>query len=100
MKIWLDDMRSAPDGWERYTRAEDVCAVLLEQADKVTAISLDNDLGTNRLEGVYVAKLIAALAAVRMVGEIELRAYTDNIAAKQRMEAFFDMAKSCWGVLS
>ncbi len=96
MKIYLDDIRSAPDGWERYTRAEDVCAVLLECAGKVEAVSLDNDLGSGRLEGVYVAKLICALAISGWIGSIELSAHTDNPAAELRMENYFTMARGVW----
>ena len=43
MKVWLDDLRSAPPGWVRVRTPEEAIA-LLETGD-VTEISLDHDLG-------------------------------------------------------
>ncbi len=55
MKIFLDDLKEAPEGW--------ICVRTYEEAieglktGKVEQISLDNDLGTER-EGYDVAKWI------------------------------------------
>jgi hypothetical protein len=49
MKIYLDDERETPDGWQRvYTVPETIQALETRQ---VTFLSLDNDLGLNQLEG-------------------------------------------------
>jgi hypothetical protein len=55
MKVYLDDIREAPDGWIRVHTYEEAIEAL--KTGKVEQISLDNDLGTE-LEGYDVAKWI------------------------------------------
>jgi|TARA_Y100000310_G_scaffold7793_1_gene8488 hypothetical protein len=43
MKLYLDDIRPAPDGWVRTRTAQETIAILKE--GEVTEISLDHDLG-------------------------------------------------------
>lgn len=43
MRVWLDDVRPAPPGWEWVKHADE--AIRLLQTGKVTEISLDHDLG-------------------------------------------------------
>lgn len=43
MKVWLDDLREAPEGWVRAYWPEDVITHL--KTGFVTQISLDHDLG-------------------------------------------------------
>lgn len=43
MKVYMDDARQTPDGWVRTYTVEETIAVL--KTRKVTALSLDNDLG-------------------------------------------------------
>ena len=43
MKVYLDDIRMAPDGWVRTWWPEEVIALL--KTGEVTEISLDHDLG-------------------------------------------------------
>ncbi|HRE84538.1 MAG TPA: hypothetical protein PLN52_26090 [Opitutaceae bacterium] len=43
MKVYLDDVRSAPDGWHRVYWPDEAVALLKRGA--VTEISLDHDLG-------------------------------------------------------
>ena len=51
MKLWLDDLRVAPEGWEWYTDAYSFIYALDEDYEKVTHISLDHDLGNKELFG-------------------------------------------------
>ncbi|KKL92173.1 hypothetical protein LCGC14_1887340 [marine sediment metagenome] len=55
MKIFLDDIREAPEGWTRVHTYEEAIEGL--KTGKVEQISLDNDLGTEK-EGYDVAKWI------------------------------------------
>jgi hypothetical protein len=52
MKVFLDDERETPDGWER-TRTVEKTLILL-RTKEVTHLSLDNDLGEGLLEGYCV----------------------------------------------
>ena len=96
MKIYLDDVREAPEGWERFYKAGEVMEVLVQDPGRITAVSLDNDLGAGEVEGVYVAKLIAALAKAGMLLKIGMIAHTDNPIAKQRMHSWFRVAAAAW----
>lgn len=42
-KLWFDDIRPAPEGWQWARTVEQ--AILILRANNVTAISLDHDLG-------------------------------------------------------
>lgn len=49
MKVWLDDIRQAPEGWvHAYTVSQ---AMAFLQTGEVTELSLDHDLGENQATG-------------------------------------------------
>ena len=56
MKIYLDDIRDAPEGWTKVETVE--MAIQLLKMGDVEEISLDHDLGENRKTGYEVAKWI------------------------------------------
>lgn len=45
-KVWLDDFRPEPDGWDRTYWPDEVIALL--RAGEVSVISLDHDLGNDK----------------------------------------------------
>lgn len=49
MKLWLDDLRQAPKGWERTYNARTTIKIL--DTEEVTEISLDHDLGNPEVVG-------------------------------------------------
>lgn len=53
IKLWLDDIRPAPDGWVWAKTA--IAAINILQTGEVTEISLDHDLGENVDSGYDVA---------------------------------------------
>jgi hypothetical protein len=56
MKIWLDDERPIPPGYDLHVRNEmDAIGALLEHGTKVVTISLDCDLGYGYGSGYNVA---------------------------------------------
>ncbi len=96
MKIWLDDVREAPEGWHWARSAEEVCAKLLAHAGEIETVSLDNDLGVGYLEGRHVAKLIYALALSGSLPPILLRVHTDNPVARQEIVNWFEDTLRIW----
>ncbi len=56
MKLFLDDIREAPEGWEIVRSGEE--AIILLGTNVVEMISLDNDLGSNKMTGYDVTKWI------------------------------------------
>ena len=58
MKLWIDDVRPAPDGWEHVTNYDD--AVLALQTARYDVVSFDNDLGAGSKEGYQIADWLEA----------------------------------------
>jgi hypothetical protein len=58
MKVYLDDDRETPEGWQRVYTVEE--AVRLLETRTVEALSVDNDLGLNQLEGHNVLTWLEA----------------------------------------
>lgn len=111
MKLWLDDVRPAPEGYiwaktveeaifeiERHNRDFDACwkyYILgwcsheqLEQRFeiwRIDEISCDNDLGKNEAEGY---KLLDWLEATGR--NYPIRIHTSNPAARERMRAIIE----------
>jgi NAD+-processing family protein with receiver domain len=50
MKVWLDDIREAPEGWTRCLRPDEVIELL--ERGRVEEISLDYDLGLVEEPGI------------------------------------------------
>lgn len=49
IKVWHDDVRQAPDGWEWARTNEQAKAFLVMESMIVTEISLDHDLGLHHI---------------------------------------------------
>lgn len=111
MRLWLDDVRPAPEGYRwvktvesaifeitRYNRESDwiwkqyilgnINREDLERYDQIWSIeeiSCDNDLGENEVEGY---KLLNWLEATHR--NIPIRIHSDNPIARQRMELIIE----------
>lgn len=99
-KIWLDDIRPAPDGWVQFRRAED-CIKFLEmlnfEVDMVDHISVDNDLGDSAfwntdervMEGVDFMNWLEE----RMLSsnrQFEITCHSANPVAKKRIDSIIE----------
>ena len=60
MKIYLDDVREAPEGWILIRTGESLIAILRAQEGKIEALSLDHDLGEGKMSGYEVLKWMEA----------------------------------------
>jgi hypothetical protein len=55
MKIWLDDIRPAPEGWEWATKASEAMAMLIRaEPDSIEEMSFDHDLGPTDQDGYWL----------------------------------------------
>ena len=54
MKLWVDDVREAPEGWTLATDYETAKRFL--SSVKIEVLSLDHDLGEDSLTGYDIAK--------------------------------------------
>lgn len=85
MKVWLDDVRPAPDGWVRVYWPDEVIQHLRER-DDVTDVSLDHDLGDDeRGTGYDVLLWIEEQVALSDYVSPRLHIHSDNASAVQRM---------------
>ncbi len=85
MKVYLDDVRPAPDGWVLVRTAREAIAALA--AGGVTHISLDHDLGDDQLfgTGYDVACWIEEAVALRGYVPPEIAIYSANVVGRERM---------------
>lgn len=89
MKIYLDDERSAPEGWVQVRWPDE--AIKLLEAGGVTHLSLDHDLGDDqRGTGYDVLLWIERQVALQSFVPPEITIHSANPAARQRMIAAVD----------
>lgn len=89
MKIWLDDIRVAPNGWVWVKTAYE--AIDLLNNEEVEEISLDNDLGPNQPEGYLVLEYIEfRLANFLVLPPKKIHIHTANPVAARRMQQTYD----------
>lgn len=81
MRVWLDDKRPMPAGFDRHVRTPAEAIALLEQG-AATAISFDNDLGmwnyVEPNEGRHVAAAMEDLAREGKIPRIRCYVHTDD----------------------
>lgn len=104
MRVWLDDVRPAPDGWLHVKTPEE--AIELLRSGEVEEISLDHDLGLATPESertgydvlVWLEDAVATGAWAHPVPVI--RVHSANPVAWQRMEQAIQSIKRLSGVES
>lgn len=85
MKIYLDDVRDAPEGWIRAKTVTE--ALRLLRTNTVEEISLDNDLGDGESEGYTLLNIIEWTVAQGTLDPPKMKVHSSNPAARKRMEA-------------
>jgi hypothetical protein len=86
MKIFLDDIRNAPEGWHRCYWPDEVIDLL--KTKEVTHLSLDHDLGDDdKGTGYDVLKWLENAVYNGLVPLPEIEIHTANPAARKRMLA-------------
>ena len=85
MKVYLDDERETPEGWERVYWPEEAIALL--ETGKVIEISLDHDLGDDN-HGTGYDVVLWIEEAVFTKGFIPplMKVHSANSSARQKME--------------
>lgn len=96
MKLWLDDVRPAPDEtWTHAETAEE--AIELIKTGRVTQVSLDHDLGIARKTGYDVACFIEAMAHTGQIPPIKKFAvHSANPVGRERMVQALRSARDAW----
>lgn len=86
MKVYLDDERTTPEGWQRVYWPEEAIALL--QAGQVTDISLDHDLGDDEHgTGYDVLLWIEEAVVTSSFKPPRMQVHSANSSARQKMQA-------------
>jgi len=85
MKVFLDDIRTAPQGWKLVKWPQEAISLLM--TGSVTDLSLDHDLGNDK-KGTRYDVITWLEKAVSDYGIIppKIKVHSANIAARKRME--------------
>lgn len=83
MKIWLDDMRPAPEGWWWVKEAETLLEFLQQGHLLVKEMSLDHDLGLEKKTGMDVVDF---LVETHNDGKMAVHVHSANLPARERMD--------------
>jgi hypothetical protein len=85
VKVWLDDMRPAPEGWIHVRWPEEAIALL--EAGAVVELSLDHDLGDadERRTGYDVLVWIEERVALQGFEPPAIAIHSANASARERM---------------
>lgn len=84
IKLFLDDVRPAPEGWMLVTNVEDAKLVLMKY--RVTHLSLDHDLGENVQSGYDLVKWIEERYFVQDIRPPEMTIHSANPVGRQNMQ--------------
>lgn len=97
MKIWLDDTKEMPEGFDHHSKTAADAIILLRQGI-VTAISLDHDLGSDapHQNGYFVALFIEMAAHNKWIPKLEWTIHSDNPTGRANMEEAFRKADKYW----
>lgn len=97
LRIWLDDIRTPPDGWTWVKTARE--AIDYISTGDVAEISLDHDLGTPDEpdnSGYTVANFIEGAACLGEITRIRWNTHTSNPVGRTNMEAALKKADAFW----
>lgn len=94
MKLWIDDLRVAPEGWTWAKTPSEAIGFL--EAGGVSEVSFDHDLGGD-LTAYEVACWIEQAAAEGRIGRLEWRIHSANPVGRKRIESAMRSAERFWG---
>jgi hypothetical protein len=95
MKVWLDDERPMPPGYDLHVKSASEAIALLARGG-VEVISLDHDLGEERGTGYDVACYIEQAAYSSELAQLEVLVHSANPVGRARIEQAISQAKVFW----
>ncbi len=86
MKIWLDDVRPAPDGFIHVRNFVELDTLLNNQSELIEIMSFDHDLGLSVWDGYRIIKWLAENHLNRW--PLEIRVHSSNPPGRKNIEAY------------
>ena len=98
MRIWLDDERQMPDGYDLHIKKASVLIKLLSKGRSVVSfISFDHDLGDDKDgTGYSVATYIEEMAQAQRIARIEWKIHSANPVGEKNITAAMESAERFW----
>lgn len=94
MKVWLDDVRPAPEGYVWVKTGLDCIDLLINHWDEIRQVSLDHDLGDDTVTGTTVATFIEMrVIAFQDALSFTVAIHSANPVGRKNMEAALRSAK-------
>lgn len=88
MKIWLDDVRKAPDGYVHCRSVNEAINAIKLANEPIELLDLDHDLGDYAIDGGDGIKLLDWLAETEQYYPIKL--HTLNPVGRENMQRLID----------
>lgn len=100
MKLWVDDERPMPEGFDYHVKTAKEAIELLDSG-KVTEISLDHDLGAEEIHktGYMIAQWIEIAAHNHWIPPLEWHIHSANPVGRKNMEMALRNADRFWGLV-
>ena len=86
MKLWIDDVRPAPEGWVHAKTAEEA-RKWIESGEMIQAISFDHDLGEGQENGHDLVSLVEERVYLGKMGLPEMAVHSANPVGARRIFA-------------
>jgi hypothetical protein len=84
IRLWLDDMRPAPEGWQHAHSVNEAITILI--TGEVIEASLDHDLGDYAYDGGDGYKVVDGMAENDVWPKDGVRVHSANPVGRQRIE--------------
>lgn len=84
MRLYVDDLRSAPDGWVLARTVDEAVSVL--RSGQVTEMSLDYDLGSPNQTGLHVLQWLEVEVHSGTIRLPCMQAHSGSIVGRRRLE--------------
>jgi hypothetical protein len=97
MRVWLDDIREIPEGFDIWAKNADFLLGLLISGN-VTYISFDHDLGIDKT-GYDVAKWIEEMAYSGFITPIQWDIHSANPVGRKNIQMAMEAAQRFWNLL-
>lgn len=97
LRIWLDDVRPMPKGFDIWCKTADDCLYFVRH-DNVEHISFDHDLGQSDGSGYFVASVIDGMAYSKEVNQISWDIHSANPVGRKNIEAAMKSAERFWNI--
>lgn len=87
MRIWLDDIRPAPEGWVWKKNSSEILVTIIHNSHLIEEISFDHDLGEDSLSGYDVLNVIETMVFNKTwEGLLNFHVHSANPVGRKNME--------------